>query len=407
MAAEPIRLDAAQARFEDLYREYAADVYRYALAIMRNPADAEDVVQATFMNAWRAYSAGEEPRAPLNWFISIAHNVCRLRFRTKSRRPREVEFEPALAESPAQEGPTARDVLDALAELPLNQRAALVMRELEGRSYGEIAGILGVSRSAVETLIFRARRSLRVKREAIQALALLPLPQSLASSVTARGAAEAGAAGLLGSGAVAKVVAVLAAAAVATGVGKEALRADARPDAAPTAPARVEPAAREIVAPVRSEPARVAVVRRQATPRPKAARPPAKKAPARVHGGRAAAIDGVPAAAPPPAPPASPAPALPEPPAVSPEPAPAAGKPAAPPPAPPAAPPRLVPLPAIEVPALPQVPAVPPLPPVSVPALPQPQLPAVPPVELPPVELPAVEVPPVEVAPLPAVPALP
>src|SRR3954464_9033263 len=100
LAARP-RPDRA---FERLYKRHVGDVYRYALAIMRNPADAEDVTQATFLNAWRAYSAGEAPRAPLNWFISIAHNVCRLRFRTKSRRPAEVEFEPALAEAPALEG---------------------------------------------------------------------------------------------------------------------------------------------------------------------------------------------------------------------------------------------------------------------------------------------------------------
>jgi RNA polymerase sigma-70 factor (ECF subfamily) len=186
MVADPLQLERDEVRFERLYREYAGDVYRYALAIMRNPSDAEDVTQTTFLNAWRAYSAGEEPRAPLNWFITIAHNVCRLRFRTNSRRPKEVEFEPALAEAPIDDGPTADDVLDALAELPLNQRAALVMRELEGRSYGEIATVLGVSRSAVETLIFRARRSLRIRRDAIRALGALPLPQSLASFLRRR-----------------------------------------------------------------------------------------------------------------------------------------------------------------------------------------------------------------------------
>jgi RNA polymerase sigma factor (sigma-70 family) len=405
MAADPIRLDAAQARFEDLYRQYAADVYRYALAIMRNPADAEDVVQATFMNAWRAYSAGEEPRAPLNWFITIAHNVCRLRFRTKSRRPREVEFEPALAESPVQDGPSARDVLDALAELPLNQRAALVMRELEGRSYGEIASILGVSRSAVETLIFRARRSLRIKREAIRALALLPLPQSLASFVRGSGAAEVGAAaGLLGSGAVAKVVAVLAAGAVAAGVGKEALRADARTDAPADVPARVEPAAAPPAAPVRSEPAQEVVAPRT-KPRPaRPARPAPKPKPVRrVGGGRPATIEDAPPAAgpaPPPPPPtvaAAPAP----PPADPPAPPPAAESPAPPAAAPP---PRRLPPPLPEV-RLPELPAVPP---VAAPPLPKPQLPpVVPPVELPPVELPPVQLPAVELAPPLAAPALP
>ena len=62
-------------------------------------------------------------------------------------------------------GPSAEDIQRALGHLAFNQRAALVMRELEGRSYTEIAEILGVSVSAVETLLFRARRSLREQLE--------------------------------------------------------------------------------------------------------------------------------------------------------------------------------------------------------------------------------------------------
>ena len=244
MAADPVQLERDEARFETLYREYAGDVYRYALAIMRNPADAEDVTQTTFLNAWRAYSAGEEPRAPLNWFISIAHNVCRLRFRTNSRRPREVEFEPALAEAPATDGPSATDVLDALAELPLNQRAAIVMRELEGRPYADIATVLGVSRSAVETLIFRARRSLRIRREDIGSLALLPLPSSLASFFRARGVMETGAGAALGSGIAAKAIAVVAAGLVAAGAVHQTVvdKGNPAPDVSRATPARLAPA---------------------------------------------------------------------------------------------------------------------------------------------------------------------
>src|SRR5205807_6342027 len=60
---------------------------------------------------------------------------------------------------------TAEDIRRALGHLAFNQRAALVMRELEGRSYVEIAEILEISASAVETLIFRARRALREQLE--------------------------------------------------------------------------------------------------------------------------------------------------------------------------------------------------------------------------------------------------
>src|SRR5207247_5627889 len=149
--------------FERMYRRYVGDVYRYALAVMRNPADAEDVTQTTFMNAYRAYAEkGDRPEKPQNWLIAIAHNVCRQRFRQSARRPSEVSFEDDIADAVVDdETPSGEDIRRALSHLAFNQRAALVMRELEGRSYAEIAEILGLTVAAVETLIFRARRALR------------------------------------------------------------------------------------------------------------------------------------------------------------------------------------------------------------------------------------------------------
>jgi RNA polymerase sigma factor (sigma-70 family) len=156
--------------FERLYRRHALDVYRYAQAVLRNPADAEDVTQTTFMNAYRALERGERPESPHNWLIAIAHNVCRQRFRAASRRPQEVMIEDDVADHLVQpeddDAPSPEDIKRALSHLALNQRAALVMRELEGRSYTEIADLLGVTVSAVETLIFRARRALREQLEA-------------------------------------------------------------------------------------------------------------------------------------------------------------------------------------------------------------------------------------------------
>src|SRR5205809_6303631 len=149
-----------------MYRKHAGDVYRYALVVLRNQADAEDVTQTTFMNAHRAIERGERPRNPRNWLIAIAHNVCRQRFRQSQRRPAEVELNEELAEAVVEEDAiSAEDIRRALGHLAFNQRAALVMRELEGRSYAEIAEILEVSTSAVETLIFRARRALREQLE--------------------------------------------------------------------------------------------------------------------------------------------------------------------------------------------------------------------------------------------------
>jgi RNA polymerase sigma factor (sigma-70 family) len=155
--------------FERLYRRHALDVYRYAQAVLRNQADAEDVTQTTFMNAYRALERGERPESPHNWLIAIAHNVCRQRFRAASRRPQEVMIEDDVADHLVQpeddDAPSTDDIKRALSHLAFNQRAALVMRELEGRSYSEIADLLGVSVSAVETLIFRARRALREQLE--------------------------------------------------------------------------------------------------------------------------------------------------------------------------------------------------------------------------------------------------
>src|SRR5207249_8956109 len=79
----------------------------------------------------------------------------------------EVELDESLAAAAPENGdvPTATEIRRALGFLAFNQRAALVMRELEGRSYAEIAQILDVSVGAVETLIFRARRALREQLE--------------------------------------------------------------------------------------------------------------------------------------------------------------------------------------------------------------------------------------------------
>src|SRR4051794_16301248 len=164
LLAQRPRADRA---FERMYQRHVGDVYRYALAVMRNPADAEDVTQTTFLNAYRAFvEKGNRPEKPQNWLIAIAHNVCRQRFRQSARRPSEVAFEDDIADTVADDdAPSGEDIKRALGHLAFNQRAALVMRELEGRSYAEIAEILEVSTSAVETLIFRARRALREQLE--------------------------------------------------------------------------------------------------------------------------------------------------------------------------------------------------------------------------------------------------
>jgi RNA polymerase sigma factor (sigma-70 family) len=223
---------AREKAFEALYRRYVADVYHYALALLRNPADAEDVTQTTFMNAYRAYRRGDEIEKPQNWLIKIAHNVARSRYARASRRVKEVPLEEHIDQLavPEEDRPDVEGVLRALGRLPFNQRAALVMRELEGRSYAEIADAIGVSVAAVETLIFRARRSLKLRTSALRALAAVPLPSSLSQLFGGGGAVAGG--GLVGSGFAVKIGIALLAGAVATGVGGN----DTRP--AKASPAR-------------------------------------------------------------------------------------------------------------------------------------------------------------------------
>jgi RNA polymerase sigma factor (sigma-70 family) len=218
-----VREPTVQARdqaFERLYQRYVADVYRYALALLRNPTDAEDVTQTTFMNAYRAFKRGDEIQKPHNWLIKIAHNVARSRYAHSSRRVQEVPLEDHMERLavPEDDKPNLEIVLRALGRLPFNQRAALVMRELEGRTYAEIADTLGVSVSAVETLIFRARKSLRVKTSSLRVLTGVPLPGSLAS-LCQGGGAVAGGSAIVGAGFVGKALVALVVGVVATGVG--------------------------------------------------------------------------------------------------------------------------------------------------------------------------------------------
>ncbi|HET8527738.1 MAG TPA: sigma-70 family RNA polymerase sigma factor [Gaiellaceae bacterium] len=357
--------------FERLYRRYSGDVYRFALSVVRNPAEAEDVTQTAFLNAFRAYRRGERPERPHSWLIAIAHNAIRSRARWTQRRPREVALEAAAAVPAA--GPAdqaeARQVLHALGELPANQRDALALRELEGRTYPEIAATLGVSVTAVESLIARARRSLRRQRELLRGLLLLPF----------RHADEAG------TGVAAKAATVVAAAGLA--VGGIAVGRDVAPSAprarAPEAVVPLQRSARPlpvVAAAVGVRRTHVAHRRHSAPPEPPR-QPSAPPPPAPVPAAAAA--------------PAAPAPQRSQPPpsahAAPPAPVPAAPAAAAPPPPVTSAVPVPVPLPssvstppvavetpaatvevpavAVPVPALPPVPQLPP--PPSVPQVPE------------------------------------
>ena len=150
----------ASAALDDLYRRHVGDVYRYTYAVLGNHADAEDVTQTTFVNALRALERGEQPENPSNWLLVIAHNIVRQRWRQAAARPPEVELVHDVPDVEPDDQIELEGLVRALQRIPPTQREALVMRELEGRSYREISEMLGLTTSALETLLFRARRSL-------------------------------------------------------------------------------------------------------------------------------------------------------------------------------------------------------------------------------------------------------
>lgn len=148
-----------------LYERFAGQIFGYCLHQLGSREEAEDAVQTTFMNAFRGLQRGIVPQVESAWLFKIAHNVCLSR-RRSTRRRGKVEapnnFEVLQEVVPAHDGRGDELIRlqDALEGMPDTQRRAILLREWQGLSYREIAEELGISQSAVETLIFRARRAL-------------------------------------------------------------------------------------------------------------------------------------------------------------------------------------------------------------------------------------------------------
>ena len=165
--------------FERLYRRHRRDVYGAVLRDVRDPAEAEDVTQIAFLNAFRAIRRGEEPEKPRAWLVTIARNVVRRRYNAQALRPQEVALDPEVAADLMDlEGPTVGEIAAAIRRLPPNQRAVILLREIQGLTYAEIAEELELSLPAVETLIFRARRSLS---EQLKLVDQVPITQEKSS----------------------------------------------------------------------------------------------------------------------------------------------------------------------------------------------------------------------------------
>jgi RNA polymerase sigma-70 factor (ECF subfamily) len=163
--AAVIQQGPAGASTGTLYERYARQIHAFCLSRLGSREEAEDAMQSTFLNALRGLQRGVAPEYEAAWLFKIAQNVCLTRQRSTTRR-RRVETAADLGAMqdtlPARlvESDELIGLPGALAAMPELQRRALLLREWQGLAYSEIAEQLGISVGAVETLLFRARRSL-------------------------------------------------------------------------------------------------------------------------------------------------------------------------------------------------------------------------------------------------------
>ncbi|WBQ14030.1 RNA polymerase sigma factor [Hyphomonadaceae bacterium BL14] len=143
-------------------------VYGLALRLLRDPGEAEDVAQEVFVKVWRKISSYDPERAKLEtWIGRITINTCYDRLRKRRESPLADDDAPDLpdpapdAEQAMGAHQAASRVRAAVAALPERQRIALELRHFQDMSQAEAAHILDVSEEALESLLARARRSLK------------------------------------------------------------------------------------------------------------------------------------------------------------------------------------------------------------------------------------------------------
>jgi RNA polymerase sigma factor (sigma-70 family) len=158
----------AQSEIEELFRSHRRDVFRLAYSLLGDAAEAEDVTQTTFLNALRSLRQGTTPRRPHAWLLAIAHNACRSQIRDRRRAPVLEELDESAIPAPAAEGPDAAELVAAMRALEPRQRAALVLHDTHGLSVEEVACRLGTSTVAAQSLVARARATLREELEAAE-----------------------------------------------------------------------------------------------------------------------------------------------------------------------------------------------------------------------------------------------
>jgi RNA polymerase sigma-70 factor, ECF subfamily len=171
---------ADQSTFSDQAMEYMSSLYNAALRMTRNPADAEDLVQETYLKAYRAFGRFEEGTNLKAWLYRILTNTFINSYRSKKRRPEQTELDEVedlylyrrlggleavtagrSAEEEVLDHFTDSDVKAAVEALPEQFRMAVLLADVEGFSYKEIAEILDVPIGTVMSRLHRGRKSLQ------------------------------------------------------------------------------------------------------------------------------------------------------------------------------------------------------------------------------------------------------
>ena len=148
-----------QRRYESMVHALSADVYRYALFLCRNPTQAEDLTQETFLRAWRFLSSLKDDSKAKSWLFTTVRREFARQF--ERYQPVFEELDPERTPGGTDVDADAWGVRKALAALPLKYREVLVLQAIGGYSGNEIATMLDVPRATVNTRLFRARAHLR------------------------------------------------------------------------------------------------------------------------------------------------------------------------------------------------------------------------------------------------------
>ncbi|MEN8144940.1 MAG: RNA polymerase sigma factor [Gemmatimonadota bacterium] len=161
-------LDGSEGAFTELVRRYQDVLYRHALRMTGRPDDAEDVVQAAFVKAWRNLASCQNPERVGAWLFRIGANGCKDFLKSRHQRNVSLEEVPLLKsdargpEAAAERRSMGQLIMDALQTLPPDQREAFALKHIEGWSYGEMSEKLEVSVAALKMRVHRARDELQV-----------------------------------------------------------------------------------------------------------------------------------------------------------------------------------------------------------------------------------------------------